>query len=232
MPQLQKSFKRKRLMCIWRNRLTILFSLFLSLGYGQEDARATKKSRKGEFNGLLRAGVVSSQIYGDNFGGYNKLGFTGGVGTYTRISNRFKFQIEINYATRGSRERSTKAKPIPFPLRLEPHYLDVPLILKTDISIFEVEFGLTNGFLLFHREWVGNSKTPTNQHVWSFNRYELAGNLGINTSITDKWVLNARFHYSLLPASGTIGNSGIALYGGAYNNAITLSLHRLLALSN
>ena len=219
-------------MCIWRNSIAILFTLLTLTCYSQEEAKATKRDRKGEFNGLLRAGIVSSQIYGDNFGGYNKLGFTAGIGTYTKLSNRFTLQLEINYAMRGSRERSTKANPIPFPIRLEPHYLDVPILLKTDISFFELEFGITNGFLLFHKEWVGNSKTPNNQHNWSFNRYELAGNIGINTSITPKWILNARFHYSLIPASGTIATSGIALFGGAYNNAITFSLHRLLSLSS
>lgn len=217
-------------MYTWRSNLVFLFVIAMFSGFGQEDAKATKRAKKGEFNGLIRGGVASSQIYGDNFGGYNKLGFTGGIGTYTKISKRFTFQLEINYATRGSRERSTKANPIPFPLRLEPHYVDVPLMLKTDISIFEIEFGVTNGFLLFHQEWVGNSKTPSDQHVWDFNRYELAGNMGINTSIADKWRINARFHYSIIPASGSLGTSGIVLFGGAYNNAITLSLHRLLAL--
>ena len=218
-------------MYIWRNSLIVLFSFFVLIGLGQEDAKAKKRQQKGEFSALVRVGVVSSQILGDNFGGYNKPGFSGGIGTFTKISERFIFQLELNYSTRGSRERSTKTKPIPFPMRLEPHYLDVPLLLKTNISIFEIEFGVTNGFLLFHREWIGNSKTPNNQHTWDFNRYELAGNLGINTAFSTKWHVNARFHYSLIPASGSIGNSGIALFGGAYNNAITLSLHRLISLS-
>ena len=86
-----------------QSTLTKLFcSLLLTLlvsasGHCQEDARASKKTHKGEFHGLLKLGLTGSQIYGDDFGGYNKLGFTAGVGTFTNISKVVKFQIEINY---------------------------------------------------------------------------------------------------------------------------------------
>ena len=57
-------------MYIWRNSLIVLFSFFVLIGLGQEDAKAKKRQQKGEFSALVRVGVVSSQILGDNFGDF------------------------------------------------------------------------------------------------------------------------------------------------------------------
>ena len=223
-------FKAKRLMFIWTSRIC-LFLAFINIAQAQNGAKAVKNRSKGEFHALARAGLTTSQVYGDGFGGYNKLGFTAGVGTYTAISNRFDFQFELNYSTRGARKRPTSQDPTIY--RIGANYIDIPLLLKTSISFFELEFGICNGVYLFHNEADNFGRVPKNLHGWQFNRYELAGNVGINVPINEKWLVNARFHYSLLPAAGKLGFvSGFALFGGAYNNVITLSLHRRFRPSN
>jgi len=218
-----------------QSTLTKLFcSLLLTLlvsasGHCQEDARASKKTHKGEFHGLLKLGLTGSKIYGDDFGGYNKLGFTAGVGTFTNISKVVKFQIEINYATRGSRKPPNPKTSDFTTFRIAPHYIDIPLLFKKEIGPFEFELGICNGIYLFHKESDEKGKIPSSLNTWQFNRYELAANAGINTAINEKWQFNARFHYSITPA---LGKRGIvrqfSYYGGAYSNVISLSLIRVL----
>lgn len=198
----------------------------MSTVQAQKDDRA-----KGAFDGLLRAGVSGCQIHGDGYGGYNKVGFNLGIGTFTKVGDNLDFQLEINYANRGSRKRPTKTDFSTY--AISPHYIDVPLLLKTKISVFEVEFGLNNGFFLFHNESDNLGRIPEAIEQWTFNRYELAANIGINKVIVGDWIANARFHYSILPASGGLGNvNGNWFYGGGYHNAITLSLHRVLHWSS
>ncbi|MEZ4721988.1 MAG: outer membrane beta-barrel protein [Flavobacteriales bacterium] len=210
--------------------LPTLALVYMSLCAASQEPVARKSAPKGEFTGLVRLGITTSQIFGDGFGGYNKLGGTGGVGTYTQISRRLKFQLELNYAMRGSRERSTNARPVPVNLlqKYELHYIDIPLLLKTEISFFELEFGLLNGIYLFHREWVGGFKSNELFYAYHFHRYELAANLGINVNLKGNWKFNARVHHSILPVTGGIatGINGIPFISGVHNHVISFCLVR------
>lgn len=197
--------------------------------FSQEGAHAAKKSKKGEFQGLVRAGITASQIYGDGFGGYDKLGFTTGIGTFTSISQNLKFQLEINYSTRGSRKPPNPKKSDFTTYKIAPHYIDIPLLIKTEISLFEFELGLCNGVYLFHRESDEKGRIPPAQNTWQFNRYELAVNAGVYAGLTEKWAFNARFHFSITPALDKRGIvNQYSYYGGAYSNVINLSLIRKL----
>lgn len=231
MKQPVRWFKAKKRMYTSIIKIVTCLVLISQAAVAQDRGKASKTAPKGQFQALIRTGLTTSQIYGDHFGGYNKLGFTGGVGTFTSISKTFNFQFELNYATRGSRKRPTDKDPTTY--RIDPHYIDIPLLFKTQISFFELEFGICNGIYLFHNESDNIGRIPKNQNTWQFNRYELAGNIGLNVPISEKWVTNARFHYSLLPASGQLGFvNGFSLYGGAYNNVISLSLHRVFRPSS
>ncbi|NQV53412.1 MAG: outer membrane beta-barrel protein [Flavobacteriales bacterium] len=181
---------------------------------------------KGEFSGLIRAGIVASQIHNDDVGGYNKFGGTLGGGVFTPIGEDLNLQMEINYAMRGSRKRPDTKNFDYVTFRLEPHYVDVPILLKKFIWKFEFEAGLNNGFFLFSRITDPNFVLPTS--VKDFNRYELAANLGVNVPINEFWHTNVRLHYSITPASGRLQFvNGFSLLGGAYNNAVTFSINRV-----
>ena len=197
-------------------------------GVSLETQPIFERTPKGQFNGIVRFGLVTSHIYNDDFGGFNKLGGTVGVGTFTQIARNWKAQFEIDYAMRGSRKRPTKKDPSTY--RIEPHYIDIPILFKTNFWILEAELGVNNGIYLFHIEADEFGRILPGGYGWRFNRYELAGLLGVSAPLGEKWVTNARFHYSILPAAGrsfaVVG--GRFITGGAYNNAVTFSLHRLL----
>lgn len=206
-------------MCSKSIFLSFAVAIFSFIAFGQEKPEL----QKGEFAGLLRAGLVTSQIHNDDIGGYNKLGGTLGTGIFTPLANDLHLQIEINYSMRGSRKRPGRLDRTTF--FIEPHYIDVPIIFRKFIWKFDFEAGITNGIFLFSRINDPNFLLPNT--VSEFNRYELAGNLGVHVPINEKWTTNVRLHYSLLPASGSLQFvNGLSLLGGAYNNALTFAIYR------
>lgn len=212
--------------------ILIAACLFGANALAQQSQQATK-TRKGEFSSLVRAGIVTSQIYNDDYGGYNKLGGTAGIGVLTSISSGTKFQFELNYAMRGSRHPGDPKNGDFNTYSIGLHYIDIPLLLKRHIWKFDFEAGICNGILLFSGEKDQLGKIPNDQRIWQFTRYELAANIGVNVPISEHWNANARFHYSILPAAGKLGLvSGILLYGGAYNNALSLSVMRTFTPKN
>ena len=54
------------------------------------------------FNGGLISGIATSQVSGDNLGGYNKAGFLFGIYTQYPLSEISNLQLEINYIEKGS----------------------------------------------------------------------------------------------------------------------------------
>jgi len=52
----------------------------------------------------VQAGLVGSQVEGDNYWGYNKAGFYGGVYSNRRLNDRASFQLEFNYIQKGSHQ--------------------------------------------------------------------------------------------------------------------------------
>jgi len=193
----------------------------ISVGQNQSD------ERKGQFTGLVKAALVTSQIYGDDVGGYDKLGFSGGVGVSTSLAPNLDIQLETNYSLRGSRKPPNRKINDFTTATIGVQYIDVPILLKFWVWKFEFEAGVCNGIYLNHTEKFNGAKLPEAQYVWNFWRYELAANVGVYAPIGDKWAGSARFHYSVLPAAGKLGVvSGFSVVGGAYNNALTFGVYR------
>ena len=58
------------------------------------------------FDGGLLAGLTTSQISGDNLGGFNKLGFAIGIFTQRNISEKSKLRFELSYFQKGSKNNN------------------------------------------------------------------------------------------------------------------------------
>ncbi len=209
-------------MCMWLNKaFTALFFCLTAFSFGSQAQTETPK--KGQFSGMVKLGLVASQIHNDDVGGYNKLGGTAGFGVFTPISRTAKIQLELNYAMRGSRLAARPDKGEFNSFTLEAHYIDIPILYRSHLAMFEYEIGLCNGFLVASRR-VDPLFITT---AAPFNKYELAINAGVSVPIKENWSFNARFHYSMLPAIGKLGFvNGLNIIGGAYNNAISFSIIR------
>ena len=71
-------------------------------------------------------GYTASQVDGDSYSGFNKLGFTAGAFINRLIAYDIYWQVEIKYVTRGVYKGPTDNDPTLY--RSGYHYVEIPII--------------------------------------------------------------------------------------------------------
>lgn len=177
--------------------ILLLVSAFLTLG--------TMKALAQSFNAGLIAGATASQVDGDKYYGYHKLGLTAGAYVNLPVSTHFALQMELKYTQMGAHSsirEQVEFNYLPYNLRL--HYAEIPLMLRYDFGHFTVygksldfltlEAGISLDFLLKHR---GEMDYAT--QYWKLNFFSATGNIGAHLSLTDHIGVGVRWMYSILP---------------------------------
>lgn len=157
------------------------------------------------FNAGLIAGATFSQIDGDRYYGYNKVGLTAGGYVSLPFSNHFAAQMELKYTQMGAHSSVKEVVEYGYPeydLRL--HYAEIPLMLRYDFGYFNIggksldflilEAGISLDFLLKYR-----GEMDYSTELWKLNFFSATGNFGIHFNITDHFGVGARMMYSILP---------------------------------
>ncbi|MBN1132188.1 MAG: outer membrane beta-barrel protein [Bacteroidales bacterium] len=106
-----------------------------------------------KFNAGLFGGVSASQVDGDTYSGFKKLGLTAGAYVNREINFDIYWQLEIKYVMRGVYEGPTDANPN-FLHRSVYHYIEFPLsahyIWNDKI---QAEGGFSPEVFLNYRSW-------------------------------------------------------------------------------
>jgi opacity protein-like surface antigen len=183
------------------------------------------------FEGGLLAGMTASQVDGDSYSGYNKLGFQGGVFVSTAFNKNFGAQMEIRYAGKGAQKVTTTDDPVVYKLTL--HYIDLPLMatytLKKKI-VFDL--GFVPGYL-FAKNGKDSGGPMPQEFLVEFKKMDIAWLIGINYRITENLKVNFRYSYSLMSINDFDGASGIYTWfgnfvgyrTGDYNNYLTMGVY-------
>lgn len=150
------------------------------------------------FKGGVKAGLVATQVNGDQLSGFNKLGLTGGFTLALPLSEKSELSTELIFVQKGSRQNPTENNPSKFLMRL--NYIEMPLIYNFKMGKYKIglEGGLSFGVLLKTEgvEYDLYGKIPTRLE---FQKYEFAALAGICYYINDKNKINFRYSQSLLP---------------------------------
>ncbi len=81
----------------------------------------------------FKAGVIvglnASQIDGDRFYGYNKLGLVAGLNGVTILNDKMEMSIELLYSQRGSRSSLVPGNSI-FPFKISTDFIEVPVLFN------------------------------------------------------------------------------------------------------
>jgi hypothetical protein len=78
-----------------------------------------------EFNAGIFGGVTASQVDGDTYGGFNKIGLTAGAFVNRELDYNIYWQLEIKYVSRGAYENYGPDDPRIY--KTSYHYLELPL---------------------------------------------------------------------------------------------------------
>lgn len=154
----------------------IAFSI-TSITYGQS------------FFGGLIIGGNTSQIGGDNRGGYHKLGLTGGAFAGLSITEDLDVQMELKYIQKGSLSNDVENNPLYDPFLIKLDYVDLPIVFSynlnkinindSNLKWLKLEFGISFDFLISAYQEING---------WSSRNIEPWNKMVINT------VIGARFN--------------------------------------
>ncbi len=192
----------------------------------------TLSSGAQNFNAGLVGGLSGTQLDGDGLGGYNKLGIYAGAFVNRAINDRLSWQFEMAYSQKGSR-RVIKPETLdegPW-IRLQMHYIDVPLLLIWEFrDNLDVEVGISGNMLLsYNYRDLRNNLLNTN-----FSRFESALLLGARYQLKGKVYAFVRANYSMFsidPNANFLPFFAL-VQRGTYNNVITLGLRYQLTRNN
>jgi len=149
------------------------------------------------FNAGVMAGISGSQVEGDGYAGYNKLGFIVGGFTNTSLSEKFSTQLEIYFINKGSQKNPRPDKGDIDEFKLNINYIEVPLSLRYHFKKFLLEGGFyASKFLSYSMSDEFGGKSTGN---YPFKSFDLGGFFGLNYKINDNFIFNLRSKNSLTP---------------------------------
>ena len=109
------------------------------------------------FNGGVFGGVTVSQVDGDYYRGYHKLGMTAGVFVNREIDKNFYWQLELKYVAKGAFENEPENY---FYDKTVYRYIEIPLSVNYLFDEkYQVEIGLAPEVLLQYAAFDANGKT-------------------------------------------------------------------------
>jgi len=192
----------------------VLFLLFISiplLSFSQQ------------FEGGFFGGISASQVDGDRFSGYNKVGLTAGAYATRKINRKLDWKTEIRYIQKGAYKKNTETDPTMF--RTSLHYAEIPLLLQYfyNKKVF-LEGGLVPEILLASREENEDGIIPSGQSL-PFHRFAIEGTAGAGYFFTRSMAAGFRYTYSILTARDHASGQTYLLNRGQYNNVLSFTIY-------
>lgn len=207
--------------------LTILSSCLGFMASGQNPGSYYIEDPRTFYGGLL-AGANFSQVDGDSYAGYHKIGMNVGGIMYTHFSDNLAGSLEILFSQKGSRGHKAQESgngAIISKYRIDLNYAEIPVQINYfDRRRSHFGGGISYSQLVSSKEEIIAAGQPVNTDTLKFRKADLNLILGGNLHLVKGLFLNLRFQYSLIPIR-TKENINLN-YGRAeqYNNLFTLRL--------
>lgn len=179
------------------------------------------------FNAGAKLGIVASQVDGDTYSGFDKLGFNIGAFVNYKLSYRTSLQLELEYIQKGSKHNPNYDKNDFEQYKMSLSYIQVPVILQYKLSQnMAVEAGPSFGVLISNYEERDNFEISSNP----FRSFALNISAGFVYTLNENWKVNFRNDYSLLGIrqKAAPGDRYIWFHYGQFNNALVLSIQYVI----
>ena len=189
----------------------LFFVLFIALsGFAQK-----------RFNVGLKAGICTSQVEGDSYSGFNKVGFDGGIFLNAKFNDKWTAQFEMIFIQKGSKHIPNPDKNDTRYYYLGLNYMEVPVLLQYHLQKFIFEAGPGFGFLINSNEYDENGAVFA---ALPFHKMEFSGQAGICYSIYKNFSIDWRYSNSLFPIRGFKSGEWRWYNPGQRNNVLTFTL--------
>lgn len=178
----------------------------------------------------INAGLVTSQVHGDTYSGFDKAGWILGGFVKRSLNEKTDLKFEINFLQKGSRKNQNIEKgDFDFYL-LKLNYVEVPLMLRAHRNKWIGEIGFAFGALVNVREY---NELGEVYNANPFKKTETAFLFGLSHAFSKKIELNVRYTNSIFTVR-SFNNGSTFDYGnwflnmfnrGYYNNVLTFTFH-------
>lgn len=190
-----------------------LFITFLTFCLGSSDIVTAQGKNTGNifkyedkrFFGSLGFAGVASQVDGDMYGGYRKLGLTAGPSVLIQFHKNWVFQTGVWYTQKGSRDGRITGSDLGTAIekyKLNLHYVDVPVIVN---YVFKETYLLGAG-LSYNAYFSSKESSETMNGVriydpeaFKFNRHSAEVIVSVAAMANKNLMLYMRHHLSLTP---------------------------------
>lgn len=169
-----------------KNIFSIIFFLISITTFGQS------------FNAGLFGGMTASQVDGDYYSGFKKLGLTTGVYVNREISTNIYWQLELKWVMRGAYEGPTDYNPNSL-FRSVYHYIEFPLSVHYIWNEkFQIEGGFSPEVLINVKFWDADGLQDPS--MYPENRpFGLSVFAGAHYWFTEVTSVGIRYTYSAFP---------------------------------
>ncbi|MES2515579.1 MAG: porin family protein [Bacteroidota bacterium] len=166
--------------------LLILISLSFAV-YSQEKQSA--------FNLLVVAGVSPSQVHGDNYSGFHKLGFMGGTGVETVFNEKASMSLSFLFIQKGARKNQSIEKNDLTYYYLNLNYLEVPILVTYTQKRFLFDVGVSAAYLI---SYIEGSEAGNFTGIYPFQKFDYSVKVGLGVNLSPKWFVNFRSSNSFI----------------------------------
>jgi hypothetical protein len=203
-------------------------------GTNTGNSDATDYRKNGLFQAIIHAGFNAAQIDGDNYHGYNKFGFDGGVAAMVRFHKYVSVSMSLDFSMKGAKAAlKTDNNPADSGLyKVKLNYIEIPIMLNIhDKKIVMFSIGPQISFLVGYKEYglAGNDITNNPKPYFGYGqpaKVQLDGVAALHFIIKDHFGFGGKFTYSILKMRGAaIYNR----YPGEYNNVLTFDVEYILS---
>ena len=200
------------------------FAIFLYCGF------LTISIQAQNFGGGAILGLSTSQVGGDDLGGFNKAGLLAGAFVNIPISELLSFQMEMTYTQKGSNNPNMNNSEHSNYLKedISSSYIEVPLLLQYHQSNkLKIEVGVQLAYLINGYYNDLNGKISSNP-VDPFIGYDFGLLLGIDYKYSEHISLNTRLSNSILPIGEEdwdVEKSYNSSRKGKYNSVLSFAIH-------
>ena len=183
------------------------------------------------FGGGIILGLSTSQVGGDDLGGFNKAGLIAGVFANKSISPLFSFQMEMTYIQKGSNNpnmnNSEHLQDYEKP-DISSFYIEIPLLLQYQQSeVLKIEGGIQFANLIngYYNDSYGEI---TYSGTTPFIKNDVGLLIGMDYKFSGDLSLNTRISNSILPIGEEDYNHPTTYNStrkGKYNSVLSFAIH-------
>ncbi len=178
------------------------------------------------FKAGLKAGISTSQVAGDTYAGYDKVGFDGGAFVSAKFNEKWTGQFEIFYIQKGSKHNANVEKGDYTSYYLGLNYIEVPVLFQYHQKKYTFELGPGYSHLIKEKEII-NEQDITGFRP--FYKSEINFNFGMSYSINENLGVNCRFSNSITAIRKHASGASTWYNPGQVNNVLAFTLTYQLA---